>query len=129
MKIAIDTNILVRIIALDDERMVKKAISLIESQGPREVFVCYGVLVETFFVLTKKYGLSKESVLDSFEGLLKVPQFYFEHETSVRLAISKCAKGFSFNDALFGEIAAARNVKTFTFDKGLKNNKNFEMLH
>jgi len=129
MKIALDTNILVRIIALDDEPRVKKAISLIESYGPREIFVCHGVLIETFFVLTKKYGLTKESVLSSFLELLKVSQFCFEYETSVRLAISKCSKGFSFNDALFGEIGASRNLKTYTFDKGLKENKNFEWIH
>ncbi len=128
MKIAIDTNLLVRIIALDDAPRVKKTLALVESYGPREIFVCYGVLIETFFVLTKKYGFSKESVLNSFEELLKVPQFCFEYETSVRLAISKCAKGFSFNDALIGEIAASRNLKTYTFDKGLKENKNFELL-
>ena len=129
MKIAVDTNILIRIIALDDEPRVKKSIALIESYGPREIFVCHGVLIETYFVLTKKYGLSKESVLNSFEELLKVSQFCFEYETSVRLAISKCAKGFTFNDALFGEIGASRNLKTYTFDKELKENKNFELIH
>lgn len=129
MKIALDTNILIRIIALDDELKVKKAIGLVEGYGPREVFICHGVLIETYFVLTKKYGLSKETVLNSFEELLRVPQFCFEYEASVRLAISKCAKGFSFNDALFGEIGASRNLKTYTFDKGLKENKNFELLH
>ena len=129
MKIALDTNVLIRIITLDDELRVKKAIALIESFGPREVFVSYGVLVETYFVLIKKYGLTKEYVLSSFEDLLRVPQFCFEYESSVRQAIIKCGKGFSFNDALFGEIGASRNLKTYTFDKGLKDNKNFELLH
>jgi len=77
----------------------------------KEIFVCHGVLIEAYFVLTKKYELSKESVLNSFEELLKVPQFCFEYETSVRLAISKCAKGFSFNDALIGEIAPREILK------------------
>ena len=128
MKIAVDTNILIRIITLDDAARVKKVVSLIESYGPREIFVCHGVLIETYFVLTRKYDLSKEMVLNSFEELLKVPQLCFEYETSIRLAISKCAKGFSFNDALIGEIGASRNLKTYTFDTGLKDNKNFELL-
>ena len=129
MKIALDTNILVRIVAVDDESRVKKAMALIESHDPREIFICHGVLIEMYFVLTKKYGLSKASVLHSFEELLKVPQFCFEYETSVRLAISKCAKGYTFNDALIGEIGGSRNLKTYTFDKGLKDNKNFEFIH
>lgn len=128
MKIALDTNILVRMVAVDDELRVKKALALIERHGPREVFICYGVLIETYFVLTKRYALSCESVLNSFEALLKVPQFCFENETAVRLALSKCAKGYTFNDALIGEIGGARSLKTYTFDKGLKHNKNFEVI-
>lgn len=128
MKIALDTNILIRIIALDDAPRVRKAMSLIDAFGPREIFICHGVLVETFYVLTKKYGFSKEKTLDSFEDLLKVPQFCFEYETSIRLAILKCFKGYSFNDALFGEIGASRNLKTYTFDKGLKLNKTYEVI-
>lgn len=60
MKIAVDTNVLIRIITLDDEPRVKKAMVLIESYGQREIFICHSVLLETFFVLRKKYGLSKE---------------------------------------------------------------------
>lgn len=75
-----------------------------------------------------RYALSCASVLNSFEALLKVPQFCFENETAVRLALSKCAKGYTFNDALIGEIGGARSLKTYTFDKGLKHNKNFEVI-
>ena len=128
MKIAVDTNVLVRIIAQDDAQMLKKAMALIDQHGPRDIFVCHGVLIEAFFVLTKKYGLSAEQTLGSFEDLFKVDQLAFEYELPVRLAISKCLKGFTFNDALFGEIGASRNLKTYTFDKGLKNNKNFEVI-
>ena len=128
MKIAIDTNILIRMITQDDEQMVKRARGLIDQHGPKDVFICHGVLLEAFYVLTKKYGLSVEEALSSFEDLLKVEQFSFEYETPIRLAISKCLKGSTFNDALFGEIGASRNLKTHTFDKGLKNNKSFEVI-
>lgn len=40
-------------LAVDDEHRVKKALALIERHGPREVFICYGVLIETYFVLTE----------------------------------------------------------------------------
>jgi predicted nucleic-acid-binding protein len=129
MKIAVDTNVLVRIITQDDPIRVKKAYALIEHYGSREIFVCHGVLLETYFVLRKKYQLSKEEILEDFEELLKIPQFCFEYEPPVRLAISKAAKGYSFNDALIGEIGASRNLKTHTFDTELKDNKNFEFIH
>lgn len=128
MKIAIDTNILVRIIALDDPPRVEKAMKLIEEFGPRDIFVCHGVLIETYYVLTKRYEFSKEKVLNLFEDILKIEQFSFEYEIPIRLAIKKCLKGFSFNDALFGEIGDARNLKTYTFDKDLKNNKSYIVI-
>ena len=129
MKIAVDTNVLVRIVTQDDPVRVKKAYALIERYDSREVFICHVVLLETYFVLRKKYALSKEEILEDFEELLKIPQFCFEYESSVRLGLSKAVKGYGFNDVLIGEIGAARNLKTHTFDTGLKENKNFEMIH
>ena len=52
----------------------------------------------------------------------------FEHETAIRQAIVKSRKGFGFNDSLIGEIAAAKNVRTLTFDQGLKSNNSFEVM-
>ena len=70
----------------------------------------------------------KETALGAIEDTLKIEQFNCEHEVAIHLALAKSAKGFSFNDALFGEIGGARNLKTHTFDKGLKHNKNFKMI-
>ncbi len=129
MKIALDSNILIRIIAQDDPLRVESSKALIEGHGAKEIFICHGVLMEVYYVLTKKYGLSKEYALNSLDDLLRIPQLYFEYETSIHLAISKSFKGFSFCDALIGEIGASRNLKTYTFDKGLKDNKNYECIH
>jgi predicted nucleic-acid-binding protein len=84
--------------------------------------------LETYYVLTTVYEFSKEKALAAIEDTLKVEQFSCEHEVAIHLALAKSAKGFSFNDALFGEIGGARNLKTHTFDKRLKYNKNFEMI-
>lgn len=128
MKIAIDTNVLVRIITGDHAQMTAKAKNLVKKHGSKEIFVAYGVLLETYYVITTVYEFSKEKALEAIEDTLKVEQFSCEHEVAIHLALAKSAKGFSFNDALFGEIAGARNLKTYTFDKGLKHNKNFEMI-
>ena len=128
MKIAFDTNLIVRMIALDDEGRLKKIVHLIEKHDKKEIFIPYGVLIETYFVLTRMYHFPKEKVLDSFEDLLKIEQFSFEHETPVRLAVAKSRKGFEFYDALIGEIGAGKSLKTYTFDKGLKNNNSFEVI-
>jgi predicted nucleic-acid-binding protein len=128
MKIALDTNVLVRMITGDNEDMLSKANHLVKKYGPREIFIPYGVILETYYVLRKVYEFPSDKALSAVADLLKIEQFSCEHEVAIHLALAKCAKGFSFNDALFGEIAGIRNVKTYTFDKGLKNNKNYEMI-
>ncbi|MBF0532211.1 MAG: PIN domain-containing protein [Candidatus Omnitrophica bacterium] len=128
MKIAFDTNVIVRMIALDDEVRLKKAIGLIQKHQPKDIFICYGVFIEAYYVLTKQYDMPKDKVLDAFEDLLRVEQFSVDQETALRLAISKAKKGGAFNDALIGEVGAVKNVRTDTFDKALKNNNSFEVL-
>jgi predicted nucleic-acid-binding protein len=128
MKIAVDTNVLVRIITGDNAEMLAKAKTLVKKHGSKEIFIAYGVILETYYVITTVYGFSKEKALAAIEDTLKVEQFSCEHEVAIHLALAKSAKGFSFNDALFGEIGGARSLKTHTFDKGLKHNKNFEMI-
>jgi predicted nucleic-acid-binding protein len=128
MKIAVDTNVLVRIITNDSEEMAAKAKNLVKKHGSKEIFITYGAILETYYVVTTVYGFPKEKALAAIEDTLKVEQFNCEHEVSIHLALAKSAKGFSFNDALLGEIASARGLKTHTFDKGLKHNKSFEMI-
>ena len=128
MKISVDTNVLVRIITNDNTELAARAKNLVKKHGPKEVFLPYGVILEVYYVLTSVYEFSKEKALSVIEDTLKVEQFTCEHEVSIHLALAKSAKGFSFNDALFGEIAGTRNIKMHTFDKGLRHNKNFEMI-
>ncbi len=128
MKIAVDTNVLVRIITVDNIEMATKARNLIKKHSSKEIFIAYGVIMETYYVLTTGYEFSKEKALSAIEDTLKIGQFNCEQEVAIHLALAKSAKGFSFNDALFGEIGGARSLKTHTFDKGLKYNKNFEII-
>ncbi len=128
MKIAIDTNILIRLIVLDDESYVKKASDLILSHDYKEIHVCCGAMIEAYYVLTKRYGLSADEARKAFIDLLGIEQFNFEYEDSIRLALAKSTKGLSFFDALIGEIGATKHIKTYTFDKDLKSDKNFVVL-
>jgi predicted nucleic-acid-binding protein len=128
MKIAFDTNMIVRMVTHDDEIRLKKIVEIIEEHNEKDIFICYGVLIEAYFVLTKIYEFTKEKTLNAFEDLLKIEQFAFEHETAIRLAIVKSRKGLEFYDSLIGEIGSTKNIKTKTFDKGLKSNNSFNVL-
>ncbi|MCR4336867.1 MAG: PIN domain-containing protein [Candidatus Omnitrophica bacterium] len=128
MKIAIDTNILIRLISNDDKKLVEKARNLIKKYGSEEIFISYGVIWETYCVLRSFYENKDEQILGALENILNADEFYIENETAVRLALAKAKKGQPFYDSLIGEMGALRNVKTYTFDKGLSTNKNFVVI-
>lgn len=128
MKIAVDTNIILRIITADDERYLAKARALVKRYGADDIFVSYAVMVEVHYVLVKLYHYSKEEMIEAFEDLMRVEQFYFEHEPAIRLALAKYRNGLSFADSLIGEIGALKNLKTHTFDKDLRKDPAFVVL-
>src|SRR3990167_2001229 len=105
MKTALDTNVLVRIITGDKEELVSRARALIKKYGPKEIFITYGVGLETYYVLKTFYGFEEKEALGAVQDILNIEQFAFEHEIAIRLALSKAKKGFGFYDALIGEIA------------------------
>ena len=128
MKIAIDTNILLRIISNDDPIFVGKARNLIERYSTKEIFVSYGVIWETYCVLKSFYAYKLDRIYDALEDVLNTDEFSVENETAVRLALAKARKGQPFYDSLIGEIAAVKNLKTYTFDRGLKSNSSFVVV-
>ncbi len=128
MKIAIDTNILVRLISTDNKALVDKVKNLIKKYSTKEIFISYGVIWETYYVLKSFYQKKEGMILDALENILNADEFIIENEVAVRLALTKARRGHPFYDALIGEVGALRNVKTYTLDKGLRDNKNFVVI-
>ncbi|MFT5387130.1 MAG: putative nucleic-acid-binding protein [Candidatus Omnitrophota bacterium] len=128
MKVAIDTNILIRIITRDDDALYQKASRFIKKYGKDDIFVSASTIIETSFVLKSCYQWGKEDVLMAVELIVDTDQFYIDQEPALRQAIIKCHKGFSMYDAFIGEVGAVRNLKTYTLDKKLKSNASFVLL-
>jgi predicted nucleic-acid-binding protein len=125
IKAAIDTNILVRLISNDNAVLVSKARGIIKPYSAGEIFVGYAVIWETYCVLRTCYSQKDERILQSIDDIINVDQFFIENDTAVRTALARAKEGAPFYDTLIGEVAALRNVKTCTFDKALRNNRNF----
>ena len=128
MKIAVDTNILIRLITGDVERLVKQAQKLVDEYDENDIFVSYGVIMELYFGLKHHYKFPEGIALDAIEDILKIKQFNIEHRMAIQLAINKARNKFGFYDALIGEVGSLKNVKTRTFDRGLKKNLSFEVF-
>ena len=70
--IGLDTNVLVRFLARDDETQFDRACKLIRREAQAGEPVCIGLLVllETEWVLRSRYKLTKAEILDAFSELL-----------------------------------------------------------
>ncbi len=114
--IAIDTNVVVRIIVNDDAAQVKRAMQLIKSNS---VVVGRTVLLECEWVLRASYGLHRKKVEQSLRGFLGLQNVSVSEPESVSMALELYAGGLDFADAL--HLALAREAGEFaTFDAALR---------
>lgn len=113
--IAVDTNVVVRLIVADDDAQVEAALAL----AARELLhVGIGVLMETDWVLRSRYGFTRRQAHAALANLFLVDFLRFEASEDVRWALARYAEGGEFADFL--HIAAARPVGRFaTFEHRL----------
>lgn len=116
--LAIDTNVLVRFFADDDDLQSMQAKRLIAESAGRQIYLSTLVLAETFTVLTKVRKFPSVAVCEGYRMLLRSPTFTVENPQMVIQAIdtgerAKCG----FVDALIAlQNQAAGCNTTATFD-------------
>jgi predicted nucleic-acid-binding protein len=113
---AVDTNILVRLIARDDPRQLAAA----EAYISKGAWVSTVVLAETSWVLESVYGLGSEQLATVVEMLLGHEQLSLQDAEIVSAALAKfrAAQASGFTDCLILEIARkAGHLPLGTFDK------------
>ena len=116
--IALDTNVLVRVIVQDDPRQTAAALALLKKDGP--FFVGHLVLAETFWTLRRVYNFSTDEVRTVISDLLGRRDVVFENDDAVRAGLRAVERGGDFADALI--VAKAREfdcTSLATFDGNL----------
>lgn len=114
--VAIDTNIIVRLLTNDDPAQVVRARSLVARET---VWVGLAVLMESEWVLRAVYHLDRRVIHDALQRFTNLPQVVVEAEPAVRRILDLYAEGFDFADAI--HLVAARSHATAfaTFDEDL----------
>jgi predicted nucleic-acid-binding protein len=115
---AVDTNLLVRLIARDDAKQVAAAEAFV-SKG---AWVSHVVLVETSWVLDSVYGLDSARIATAVEMLLNHRDLTLQDPDVVVAAVARFRKRpkLGFSDCLVLEIARkAGHVPLGTFDRQL----------
>jgi predicted nucleic-acid-binding protein len=130
--IALDTNILVRLITQDDPRQAALVERLIQqaTEDDEACFVSDVVLCELEWVLEKTYGATRSDLLTALQELVIRDLFTFEDPDALHWAIDLYRQGKAeFSDALIGAKARSRGARTtFTFDRTVAHHEGFSLL-
>jgi predicted nucleic-acid-binding protein len=117
--IGIDTNILIRLAMQDDPVQCAKVDSFLAGLSGHDVaFVSLVTLIESVWVLEKRYGLPKGDLVRFLEGLLSAPELRLDREPAVREALERFkAHKADFADCLIERVShSAGCAHTVTFD-------------
>jgi predicted nucleic-acid-binding protein len=113
--IALDTNVLVRLVTADDTRQLRAAEAVFESG---DLWVCKTVLLETEWVLHYSYELGPSAIREVFRRLLGYSELQVEDRSAVLWALTLYDQGFDFADAL--RLASSGGADRFaTFNRPL----------
>jgi predicted nucleic-acid-binding protein len=114
--IAIDTNVLVRLLVDDDAAQGAKARALFEKE---EIWIGKTVLLETVWVLRGVYKFQNTAIVRAIESVLGLPQVRVEDSGSVKQALAAATDGIDIADALHVASTPADARAFVTFDKKL----------
>ena len=130
--IALDTNLVVRLLVEDDVTQVRQVRALLEEAKERgeSCLVTNPVLCETEWVLESAYNASRGDVTAAVQQLLASAAFSFENLETVRRALELYQTGRGdFSDYLLGLTGEAGGASTtYTFDKALRGTAQFTVM-
>jgi predicted nucleic-acid-binding protein len=117
--VAVDTNVLVRLLLGDDEAQASAARAVQRTQGP--LFLSHVVLAETAWVLASAYGFRRERLGTLMEMLLDADGFVVQDAAIVVDALASfTASKADFSDCLILSIAKSAGAAPLaTFDDKL----------
>jgi predicted nucleic-acid-binding protein len=119
LPVALDTNLLVRLLTGDDPAQARKVAELIDTSPA--CYVPITVVLELEWVLRGAYRLERQAVITALVGLMGIRQVHVEQEELVRQALDAHRGGLDFADAL--HLLRSEGCGRFaTFDRSLAAN-------
>ena len=130
--IAVDTNLLVRLLVNDDAAQAARARDLIDAQADKDgsIWVSDTVLVELVWVLSRAYDRSRAAVAAALWALASHATMTLESPLAVRGAIAAFEAGAAdFADCLLAEKAQRAGCgQLFTLGKGMRGLAGVQLL-
>jgi len=98
LPVALDTNLLVRLLTNDDPQQARRVADLIDASSA--CFVPITVVLELEWVLRGAYQLSRETIIHALRGLIAIRHLHLEQEEQVLQALEAYGRGLDFAHAL-----------------------------
>jgi len=121
--LAVDTNVIVRVLVGDDPVQQRAALARLRAVQAAGDGVLVGavVLAEVAWVLGRAYGYDRAQITAALRGVLGTPPFVVSRRTEVLAALTAYEHGRAdFSDYLILELARAEGcTKLLTFDRRL----------
>ena len=113
--IAVDTNVIVRLMTEDDKSQYQKSVRLFRRH---DIFISTTVLQETEWVLRYSYQFNRRDINQALLGLAGLENVYIDNPAALIQALDWHAQGLDFSDALHLSHSARGNT-FYTFDQKL----------
>ena len=111
--IAVDTNIIIRLLTRDDEAQYQSALAVFDSE---DVFIADTVIQETEWVLRYAYQFSPEEICTALNKLFGLKNVQLSNPSWIAQAVRWHQAGMDFSDALH-LAGCQQHEKLYTYDK------------
>lgn len=130
--IALDTNVLVRLVLQDDEAQARAAERLVvrARREDTSLFISDIVLCELVWVLTRRASIRRAEIAAALDQLLRTELMVFSNTALIERTVAAYRDGRGdFADYLIREHArAADATEIVTFDRALKGEDGFRVV-
>jgi predicted nucleic-acid-binding protein len=124
--IALDTNVLVRLVIGDDPAQAQRSAARIDD-AETAFYVPLTVALELEWVLRGAYGLPRERVVSIFESLLSIRNLRFAEDQALSRALAMHRDGLDLADAL--HLQLSQNCEALlSFDVNLRKRAGAQAL-
>lgn len=111
--IAVDTNVVVRLLTKDDSVQYLKSLAVFQAPS---IFISDTVILETEWVLRFSYSFQSDEICQALTQLLGLPNLHLTNSNRINQALQWHQGGLGFADAL--HLASCQQCSVlYTFDK------------
>lgn len=121
--IALDTNVLIRLITEDEPQQVKvvQDVMMMAENHKIKIIILSEVLIETVWVLESAYDCSRDEISMYLENILAIETLFFPDFSVIQKAVEQYKVKGDFADlVIIGQSKNNNAEKLITFDKKLQ---------